>query len=47
VQTGAELPLQEGLALERELQQQLFMGADSKEGMAAYTEKRKPDFKGY
>lgn len=47
VQTGAEIPLQEGLALERELQQQLFMGADSKEGMAAYTEKRKPEFKGH
>lgn len=47
VQTGAEIPLQEGLALERELQQQLFMGADAKEGMAAYTEKKVPEFKGY
>jgi enoyl-CoA hydratase/carnithine racemase len=47
VQTGAEIPLQEGLALERELQQQLFMSADSKEGMAAYREKRQAEFKGY
>lgn len=47
VQTGAEVPLTEGLALERELQQQLFMGADAKEGMAAYTAKRKPEFKGH
>lgn len=47
VQTGAEIPLQEALALERELQQQLFMGADAKEGMASYTEKRPANFKGY
>lgn len=46
VQTGAELPLQEGLAVERELQQLLFQSADAKEGLAAYAEKRKADFEG-
>ena len=46
VQTGAELPLDSGLALERELQQQLFQSEDAKEGLAAYTEKRKAQFKG-
>jgi len=46
VQTGAEIPLESGLALERELQQQLFMSEDAKEGLDAYVNKRKPDFKG-
>ena len=46
VQTGAEVPLEAGLALERELQQQLFQSADAKEGIAAYVEKRKAVFKG-
>lgn len=46
VQTGAELPLQEGLAVERELQQLLFQSADAKEGLEAYVEKRKADFEG-
>jgi enoyl-CoA hydratase/carnithine racemase len=45
VQTGAELPFQDALALERELQQQLFQSADAKEGLAAYIEKRKAAFK--
>ncbi len=45
-QTGAEIPLEAGLALERELQQQLFQAADAKEGIAAFNEKRKPQFKG-
>ena len=35
-----------GLALERELQQRLFRGADAAEGIAAYNEKRKPKFSG-
>ena len=34
------------LALERELQQQLFQSDDAKEGLAAYVEKRAPQFKG-
>ncbi len=46
VQTGAEIPFESGLALERELQQQLFQAEDAKEGLAAYNEKRKPIFKG-
>ena len=46
VQTGAEIPLEYGLALERELQQQLFQSEDAKEGINAYLEKRKPEFKG-
>jgi enoyl-CoA hydratase/carnithine racemase len=46
VQTGAEIPLEQGLALERELQQRLFESADAKEGIASYVEKRKPSFSG-
>lgn len=46
VQTGAEIPFESALALERELQQQLFQSEDSREGIAAYVEKRKPEFKG-
>ncbi|HUF51916.1 MAG TPA: enoyl-CoA hydratase/isomerase family protein [Longimicrobiales bacterium] len=45
VQTGAELPFQDSLAVERELQQLLFQSEDAKEGIAAYVEKRKPQFK--
>jgi enoyl-CoA hydratase/carnithine racemase len=40
VQSGWELPLESGLALERELQQRLFTSDDAKEGIAAYVEKR-------
>jgi enoyl-CoA hydratase/carnithine racemase len=46
VQTGAEIPFESALALERELQQQLFLSEDAREGLAAYNEKRKPQFKG-
>ena len=45
VQSGAEVPFESGLAIERELQQLLFQGQDAKEGLAAYVEKRKPEFK--
>ena len=46
VQTGAEIPFESALALERELQQQLFQSEDAREGLDAYTAKRKPQFKG-
>lgn len=45
VQSGAEIPFESALTLERELQQQLFQGEDAKEGLAAYLEKRAPQFK--
>lgn len=46
VQTGWEIPIESGLAVERELQQQLFLSDDAREGIAAYNEKRKPSFSG-
>ena len=45
VQSGAESSFHEGLALERELQQQLFCGEDAAEGLDAYLNKRKAEFK--
>ena len=45
VQTGMELPLNDALALERELQSLLFKSEDAKEGIAAYNEKRMAKFK--
>ena len=46
VQSGAEVSLSEALAIERELQQLCFQSEDAKEGIAAYTEKRKGNFTG-
>jgi enoyl-CoA hydratase len=46
VQTGTEIPFESALALERELQQQLFQSDDAKEGLDAYVNKRKAEFKG-
>ena len=46
VHAGAEMSFTDGLALERELQQQLFESEDAREGLAANVEKRKPVFKG-
>ena len=44
--TGAEIPLAEGLALERELRQRLFESGDAAEGLAAYVNKTVPRFEG-
>ena len=46
VQTGWEIPIESALALERELQQQLFQSEDATEGLAAYNENRKATFTG-
>ena len=46
VQSGWEVPFESGLAIERELQQQLFESADAREGLTAYNAKRKPEFEG-
>ncbi len=45
-QTGGQLPLEQGLSLERELQALLFNSTDAKEGLSAYVEKRKAAFAG-
>ena len=45
VQSGLEMSFADGLALERELQQHLFQSEDAHEGLAAYVEKRTPNFK--
>ena len=46
VQSGSEMGLEQGLALERELQAELFASDDAREGLAAYVEKRAPSFQG-
>lgn len=47
VQEGIEMSLSQGLALERELQNRLFITKDAKEGLTAFSEKRKPVFAGH
>src|SRR5207237_8095887 len=42
VTTGLEVGLEQGLALERELQQRLFESAEAKEGISAYNARRPP-----
>jgi enoyl-CoA hydratase len=46
VQSGAELPLESGLALERELQARLFASSDAREGIGSFVAKREPRFTG-
>lgn len=43
---GVELPLEGGLALEREAVWRLFMSQDAAEGLTAFGEKRAPQWKG-
>lgn len=45
VQRGMELPLDQGLQLEMELSTLAYRTADAEEGMQAFEEKRKPEFK--
>jgi enoyl-CoA hydratase/carnithine racemase len=46
VQAAAELPIDQGLAIERELQAELFASQDAREGLDAYCAKRAPAFRG-
>jgi enoyl-CoA hydratase/carnithine racemase len=46
VQSGAQLPLESGLALERELQAKLFASDDCKIGLEAFVQKAKAKFTG-
>lgn len=46
MQLGADLSLQGALALERKANQVLFASRDQKEGMQAFIEKRRPQWKG-
>jgi enoyl-CoA hydratase/carnithine racemase len=43
---GYGRPLEQGLAIEREALIRLFKSDDAKEGVRAFVEKRKPDYKG-
>ena len=46
VQSGMEIPLEYHLALERELQSDLFQSDDAKKGIAAYVNREVPEFEG-
>jgi len=45
INAAYEMPLSEGVHFERRLFHAAFALVDQKEGMAAFVEKRKPDFK--
>jgi enoyl-CoA hydratase len=45
VNAAFELGLAQGVLFERRMFHSLFATEDQKEGMAAFSEKRKPDFK--
>jgi enoyl-CoA hydratase/carnithine racemase len=45
VQAALEMPIEQGLAFERELQASLFATHDAKEGLVAFSAKRKAVFK--
>ena len=45
--SGLDVGMEQGLALERELQAALFASKDCKEGLSAYLGKRKPSFSGF
>ncbi|MNE72221.1 putative enoyl-CoA hydratase echA8 [compost metagenome] len=45
VNRAFEIPLSEGIRFERRLFHSTFATEDRKEGMAAFSEKRKPTFK--
>lgn len=47
INEGAELDLATGLAIENEAWTDCFRNEESKEGMTAFIEKRKPDFKNF
>jgi enoyl-CoA hydratase/carnithine racemase len=46
VYDGVNRPLDEGLALERDLIEKLFRSKDASEGLGAFVEKRQPEFVG-
>ncbi|MED0703136.1 enoyl-CoA hydratase/isomerase family protein, partial [Aeribacillus composti] len=46
IMNGKEMPLNVAIRYEGELQNLLFRSEDAKEGLSAFLEKRKPNWKG-